>query len=79
MAKRKAVKEKRIRLSLDLTPKQYARLTALEGDFGTTKVEIVRNALRLYDHVAGRAVAGEKFQSIDRAGRATDLLLIELT
>ena len=79
MAKRKAIKEKRIRLSLDLTPKQHARLTALEGDFGTTKVEIIRNALRLYDLVAERAVAGDKFQTIDKDGKATDLLLVELT
>jgi hypothetical protein len=78
MAKKKAAREKRIRLSLDLTQHQHARIEALESDFGTSKVEIVRNALRLYDYVARRVESGDRIQSLDKDGRATDLLLIEL-
>lgn len=79
MANVKRTKEKRIRLSLDLTQKQYGRLTALENEFGSTKAEIVRNALRLYDYVAERSLAGETFRSIDKDGRATDVVFVELT
>ena len=72
-------KEKRIRLSLDLTPKQYARLSALENEVGSSKAEIVRNALRLYEYMAERSFAGETFRSFDKDGRATNVVFVELT
>ena len=71
--------EKRIRLTLDLTPKQFEKLKDLEDETGTTKAEIVRNALRLYTYVAERKLAGDSLRSIDKKGRATDVLLVELT
>jgi hypothetical protein len=76
---KQASKEKRIRLSLDLTPKQYAKLRALEDDTGATKAEIVRNALRLYTYVAERALAGDSFRAVDKNGRPSEVVFMELT
>ena len=75
----KQAKDKRIRLSLDLTYKQYDRLTALESEFGSSKAEIVRNALKLYEYVALRSLAGETFRSFDKDGQATNVVFVELT
>ena len=71
--------DKRIRLSLELTPKQSDELKKIESETGESKAEIVRNALRLYAYVARRAFAGDKFQVIDKNKRATDVVFIELT
>jgi hypothetical protein len=71
--------EKRIRLTLDLTPKQFSKLKNLEDETGASKAEIVRNALRLYTYVAERALAGDSFRSVDKHGRAAELVLVELS
>lgn len=71
--------EKRIRLTLDLTPKQFSKLQGLEEETGATKAEIVRNALRLYTYVAERALAGDSFRAVDKHGRTAEVVLVELT
>jgi predicted DNA-binding protein len=71
--------EKRIRLTLDLTPRQFSKLKGLEEETGATKAEIVRNALRLYTYVAERALAGDSFRAVDKHGRAAEVVLVELT
>lgn len=76
--KTEELNERRIRLSLDLTLKQYARLRSLEDETGTTKAEIVRNSLRLYSFIAEKAFAGYSFRMIDKAGQAQDLVFVEL-
>lgn len=71
--------EKRIRLSLDLTPKQYAKLKDLEEETGATKAELIRNALRLYTYIAERAIAGDSFRAVDKTGKSAEVVLVELT
>lgn len=70
--------QRRIRLSLDLTLKQHARLRSIENETGTTKAEIVRNSLRLYSFVAEKALAGYSFRMVDKDGQAQDLVFVEL-
>lgn len=79
MATQKKPVEKRIRLTLDLTPKQFAKLKDLEDETGATKMEIVRNALRLYAYVAERALEGDSFRAVDKNGKAAEVVLVELT
>jgi hypothetical protein len=79
MAKKTNTVEKRIRLTLDLTPKQFAKLQGLEEETGATKMEIVRNALRLYSYIADRALAGDSFRAVDKDGNAAEVVLVELT
>jgi hypothetical protein len=71
--------EKRIRLSLDLTPKQYLKLKQLEDETGATKAEIIRNALRLYTYIAERALVGDSFRAVDKNGGSSEVVLVELT
>ena len=79
MAKETTTAEKRIRLTLDLTPKQFSKLKDLEEETGATKAEIVRNALRLYAYIAERALAGDSFRAVDKRGKAAEVVLVELT
>jgi hypothetical protein len=79
MAKEKTSGDKRIRLTLDLTPKQFAKLKYIENETGESKAEIVRNALRLYTYVAERAFAGSSFHETDKRGRSKDIVFVELT
>jgi hypothetical protein len=71
--------EKRIRLTLDLTPKQFDKLKDLEDETGASKMEIVRNAIRLYAFVAERALAGDSFRAVDKNGKSAEVVLVELT
>ena len=79
MPKQSKSADKRIRLTLDLTPKQFAKLQGLEEETGATKAEIVRNALRLYTYIAERAFAGDSFRAVDKQGKSADVVLVELT
>jgi hypothetical protein len=79
MAKEKVVVAKRSRLTLDLTPKQLAKLTELEGETGESKAEIVRNSLRLYTYIAERAFSGSKFFETDKHGNSKEIVVVELT
>ena len=45
--------DKRGRLNLDLNAKAICQAHGARGQRGSTKFEIIRNALRLYGHVAG--------------------------
>jgi len=79
MAKTSAANEKRIRLTLDLTPKQFAKLSALEGETGESKAEIVRNSLRLYAYVAEKAFSGSTFFETTKEGKSKEIVFVELT
>ncbi len=79
MTKDKTSDEKRIRLTLDLTRKQFDKLKVIEDETGESKAEIVRNALRLYTYVAERAFAGSSFREIDKKGRPKEIVFVELT
>jgi len=78
MKKQKAT-EKRIRLTLDLTPKQFDKLREIEEQTGQSKAEIVRNALRLYTYAAERAFDGDTFQVVGRNKVTKDIVFVELT
>lgn len=71
--------EKRYRLSLDLTEAQFNRLAGLEQKIGSSKSEIVRNALKFYELVANRSLAGETFRSVSKSGKETEVVFVELT
>jgi len=79
MPKESKSEEKRIRLTLDLTRKQFLKLKELEEETGATKAEIVRNALRLYSYIAERALAGDSFRAVNKYGKEAEVVLVELT
>ncbi len=65
------------RITIDLSPKSYARLEALEDIVGAaSKSEVVREALRLYEYVAKQTQAGAKFLVDDGSGDMKRILIM---
>ena len=65
----------RIRVTLDLTSKQHARLGALEEKTGaTSKAEVLRKAFCLYEHMVNECATGA--QIISRAANGKERVLI---
>lgn len=49
----------KVRVTIDLTKERYDRLTTLEKKVGAaSKVEVIRDALRLYEFVAAKKAEG---------------------
>jgi predicted DNA-binding protein len=69
---RKAGAVKKIRLTLDLTPAQFARLEQLEEKTGNTKAGVVRGAIQLFEYVVERTLDGYTFRAIDKSGKKSE-------
>jgi hypothetical protein len=68
--------EKKVRVTIDLTPQFNQRLEQLEAlvDSASSKAEIIRQALQLYEYVARRTVEGYTFRAVSRNGREENLV-----
>jgi len=69
-------KTKPIRISVDLPQRSFDRLGKLEHVVGaSSKAEVVREALKLYEYLVGLAVRGCAFQMVDKSGDTKTLVL----
>jgi hypothetical protein len=69
--------KKRVRLTVDLKPQFYERLTQLEERVGAnTKADLIRDALRIYELLARELQAGRKICSVDGEGGSRELLFV---
>ncbi len=68
--------EKKVRVTIDLTPQFNQRLEQLEAlvDAASSKADIIRQALQLYEYVARRTVEGYTFRAVSRNGREENLV-----
>ena len=67
----------RIRITIDLTKQQYARLSALEEQIeAETKAQVVRQALKLYEYVITRYLAGDTVCARSKDGHEENLVFI---
>ncbi len=58
-------KQKKIRVTLDLTPQFYGRLKQLEElTEAGTKANLIRQALQLYEYVTKKTLDGYSFRAI---------------
>ena len=68
----------KIRVTVDLTKQLYARLERLESAVGaTSKADVVRDALRLYEFISDRTAEGWEF-AIRRGGEEKALVLFSV-
>jgi hypothetical protein len=67
--------EKKIRVTLDLTPQFNDRLEALESLVdASSKADVIRHALQLYEYVVKRTLEGYTFRAVARNGREENLV-----
>jgi hypothetical protein len=67
--------EKKIRVTLDLTPQFNERLESLEILVAAgSKADVIRQALQLYEYIARRTVDGYTFRAVARNGREENLV-----
>lgn len=65
------------RLTLDLTEEFHVRLTELEGKVGIKgKVNIVRQALQLYEYMVERTLDGDTFTATDKSGTKEKIVFL---
>jgi len=69
-------KVKPVRISVDLPPRSFDRLEQLEKTVGaSSKADVVREALKLYEYLVGLAVRGSDFQVVNKTGETKTLVL----
>ena len=75
--KRKPKTPDTVRITLDLSPEDSARLANLTATVGAaSKAQVVREALRLYDYVVQRSRAGDALLSRTTEGVETTIVLL---
>lgn len=68
-----------IRVTLDLKPRAYQRLASVEALVGAeSKADVLRQALQLYEFVAKRAAAGDRFKTVRPDGSEEMLVFLAL-
>ena len=66
---------KRVRISLDLTPSFYERLEALEKlTESESKAAVIRQALQVYEFISRRTLEGCSFRAVRPDGTAENLV-----
>ena len=66
-----------VRITLDLSPEDAARLAHLTAAVGAaSKAQVIREALRLYDYVVQRAHAGDALLARTTEGGETTIVLL---
>ena len=69
----------KIRITLDVTPDFYARLTALEERVDApSKASVVRDALQLYDYISSRQATGWRFEATSPDGEKEHPVFLNL-
>lgn len=70
--------EKKIRMTIDLTPEFYKRLEELEAAVGSgSKASLIRDALQLYEYVAKKSREGYSF-SIRKGSDEKEIVFFHL-
>jgi hypothetical protein len=71
--------ERPVRVAIDLKPKDYLRLQGLEQLMeGDSRVDVVRDAIRLYAFLAERTARGEKVLVVRPDGTSEALVFLGL-
>ena len=63
------------RLTIDLSDKAEEIVARLASDQGTTKVEILRRALALYDYVQEQTESGSKLAIVGKSGKVEERII----
>jgi hypothetical protein len=72
-------KGKKTRISLDLSQSAFDRLTALESiTDSSSKADLIREALRLYEYLVRQSVKGSKVQCVSTDGKVTEVFATSL-
>jgi hypothetical protein len=67
--------EKKVRVTIDLTPQFNQRLEELGALVeASSKADVIRQALQLYEYIARRTIDGYTFRAISRNGREENLV-----
>lgn len=75
----KLSREKKTRITLDLSRAFYERLSDLEKLVDAdTKASLIRQALQLYEYVAKKSAEGYSFRIVDRHGKDQDLVFFDM-
>ncbi len=68
---------KKVRVTLDLSPQFYERLEQLERLVdGGTKANVIRQALQLYEYLAQKTLDGHTFRAVDKDGREEKIVFL---
>lgn len=74
--RRRTTSEKKVRVTLDLTPQFYERLKQLEElTEAGTKANLIRQALQLYEYVAKKTQDGYSFRAVKDGDEETLVFL----
>ncbi len=74
--RRKKDPEKKVRVTLDLTPAFYERLEDLERLVeGGSKANVIRQALQLYEYIAQKSRNGWDFRAVKNGDEETIVFL----
>jgi hypothetical protein len=69
--------EKKIRITLDLTPELYGRLERLETTARAgSKATLIRDALRVYEFIVTKTVEGCGFRMVNKRGKEETLIFV---
>jgi hypothetical protein len=67
--------EKKVRVTIDVTPQFNQRLEQLEAMVdANSKADVIRQALQLFEYVARRTSEGYTFRAVSRDGREENLV-----
>jgi hypothetical protein len=73
------MEKKKTRISLDLSQSAFDRLTALESvTDASSKADLIREALRLYEYLVKQSVKGAKIQCVSPNGEVTEVFATSL-
>jgi hypothetical protein len=74
---KKAKPDKKVRVTLDITPQFNQRLERLELLIGaSSKADVIRQALQVYEYLATQTLKGYTFKAISRMGEAETFVIL---
>ena len=69
--------DKKIRITLDLTPDLYDRLERLEATAQAgSKATLIRDALRVYEFIVNKTIEGCGFKMVNKRGKEETLIFV---
>jgi hypothetical protein len=69
--------KEKVRVTLDLSLPAYQRLEELETLVGaSSKADVLRDALQLYEYICRRISEGDKIQAITKNGETETLVIV---